>query len=275
MDEAFTTEAPVVERARRLFALSAYGPFVIDILTAYLVGMSGYANEKFWGLSGLYFVLLAGIQLFVVSRRNKPDWWRMATGISGLFAAGVFVLMGGSSDIGEQSGLDGTPFVVIILVCVFGILLLAFLPVRSAARLVLSLSSDVVDSSFEIHFIGRRSGPDMLTLSVTPDLLRLEITRFKRQPNSKRDYLLQDIDGVSVRTEKRDREFRVPGWKATNIKVSKGEVVAIVFMTRDTDFLSPLDEEERIKELVFPTNEAERIKRFIERRVQRAATASE
>ena len=285
MDESYVyvKESPLVRWARRRFAISAYGPFAVDVAIAVGLGLYGRIGGEYVVLVILLVLGLGAFELFIDwNCRNDAAAWQASAGVTGVAAAGMLWMPAGASYEHQQFGLDKSTYYIILGVCSLGIFLLSLLPVRRAAHLIMKLPSDVIESSLEITLVGRWSGLDRnlngehYYLTVHADRIEFYIRRpGRRMLDTKREFPLLDIDGISVRTEPEDTEYRVPGLKTTKIRVRKGDVVVFSFVAREPRFINPNKElAEGDRELVFPTDEPERVKRFVEARVRRAAAAA-
>ena len=103
-------------------------------------------------------------------------------------------------------------------------------------------------------FDARGANADRLT--VTPDLLRLEIMPASVFTRSEHSFPLRDVTGVAVRTETRNRARPVPGTQDTALRVPAGEVLVVGLPTG---------------QLVFPAKDAALVRRVVEARVRRQA----
>jgi hypothetical protein len=95
-------------------------------------------------------------------------------------------------------------------------------------------------------------------LQVTPE--SLQIMRKDEVDEAERSCRLSAVSAVAVRTETEDGEYPVPGAEKRLIPVTRGEVVVVDLPDG---------------QLVFPSDDAQRLRRFIEERTRRAVAAED
>jgi hypothetical protein len=255
MAEQLVVEPPRVARALRLLRISTFAPSAL-LLVAAAATMGGPTGEISFSVSA---VILGAVPALLVrpTSRDAPDIWSMASLFSGFFVAFFFLglLLKSSSD--RRFGLPTPAFVVVAVPLTLGVLLLSWLPARRGARLVLDdLSSDIVNSSLVIKFESRVKSYDVL--SVRTDSLQL--MRQNHTFKVERSWRLSAVSTVAVRTETGDSEYPVPGNEERLIEVTHGDVVVVDLPDG---------------QLVFPSEDAQRLKRFIEERARRVVNAED
>jgi hypothetical protein len=191
------------------------------------------------------------------SIRNIPTAWQPGSCFVGVVVTFCLVGITRGSDEGWRLGLGETTFWAVVAATALAIMLLSWLPARRAAHLVLgNLSAEVADSPLIVKFGAR--GNDVGTLSVMPDSVRIAVRARSDRFKTEWSYPLADVTAVTVGTARNDSHYPVPGTKTMKpIMVPRGEVVVIS--------LPP-------GKLVFPVEDAQRVKRFVEERC-RAAVA--
>jgi hypothetical protein len=181
----------------------------------------------------------------------------MATTFGGFFVAYSFLMTLLESPSDRRLGLPTPVFVTVSALLSLGVLLVSWWPARRAARLVLDdLSTDVVNSALTISFNSRVKSSDVLR--VTPE--SLQVMRKDDVGKAELSCRLSAVSAVAVRTETDHGKYPVPGVEKRLIPVTRGEVVVVDLPDG---------------ELVFPSADAQRLRRFIEERARRAVAAED
>jgi hypothetical protein len=239
----------------RLLRISTFTPLVFLVI-AVVMTMEGPSGRVIWSAGAI----VLGIATTLIAHptvRNPPDSWSMGTTFGGLFTAFYFLATLLKSPNDRRLGLPTPVFTTVAVLLSLGVLLVSWLPARRAARLVLDdLSSDVVDSSLIISFKSRVKSSDVLW--VTPE--SLQVMRKDHVSKAERSWRLSAVSAVAVRTETEDGEYPVPGVEKRLIPVTRGEVVVVELPDG---------------QLMFPSEDAQRLKRFIEERARRVVAAED
>ncbi|MFC4858174.1 hypothetical protein [Actinophytocola glycyrrhizae] len=218
------SDAPsLVDRAHKLLAISALAPALVFGVVTVAMAVAVRDTDNMLIAAGVA-VVFAGIGAWTWwGTRRKPDQWQQTVPLSGVFVAFLFVMMASGS---EPTGLPETAYFVAVGAVAVGLALLAWLPARRAARLVLAdLSPEVVDSSLVVTFTAR--GEDADTLSVTPDSLEVVVRPASKRKTTRHSFPLSEVTGVATRTETDDGEHPVPGADGTSMRVSRGDVLVV------------------------------------------------
>jgi hypothetical protein len=255
MAEQLVIEPPLVVRALRLLRISTFTPLAL-LVVAVAVTMEGPGGRVIWSFGAI----VLGIMMTLVARptiSTPPHIWSMTAAFGGMFVAFFFMgtLLESPSD--RRLGLPTPMFVTVSVLLSLGVLMVSWLPARRAARLVLDdLSSDVVNSSLTISFKSRVKSTDILQVTAES----LQIMRKDKVNKAERSCRLSAVSAVAVRTETDDSDYPVPGAEKRLIPVTRGEVVVVDLPDG---------------QLVFPSKDPQRLKRFIEERARRVVDAED
>ncbi|MFL6127135.1 hypothetical protein [Actinophytocola sp.] len=252
MAEPPPLEPLLVVQARKLFTISVLTPMItyLAVVAALLFyGRPSAAHFCVLVVPGAIFLTLVAWTGYWECE-NRPDAWDgslfLASVDAGLLLSSMWAIR---ADSRFQLGVPA--FSVAAAVLTVGTFLVSLVPARRAARMVLDDLSlpDVVNSSLVITFRSRVGVGGVHDLTVTPDSLVVGWRKANGRPEP--TYPLADVSAVAPRWVDRNRACPLPGVEGGSVPVTPGEV-AVVDLPGG--------------ELVFPTEDAERMARFIAER---------
>lgn len=257
MANPFSKDASLATRAQRLYAIGAITPISIFVLAG-IAGLLGYDPPPDDD-GGYNFLIVCGLFIgiakvcFTWSRdRNEPASWPKMTAVHGGYFALLIAMTTLSRPDGQRFGLDTPTLTAVVLSLCLGIVIVGWLLAWWASRMVFADLSQVVSSRFAIGFRSRVMF--QASLSVTPD--SLDLVWQERRTRARLSYQLAYVSSITVRTAMDNKACPVPGHPSQSIRVTPGKAVVIDLPAG---------------QLVFPTKDAHRLRKFAEARIRALA----